>query len=68
MYKVLICDDEPDIVAALKIYLSGEGYQLLTAANGREALELVEREEVHLILMDVMMPLLYRSEERRVVK
>ena len=58
MYKVLICDDEPDIVAALKIYLSGEGYQLLTAAKGREALELVEREEVHLILMDVMMPLL----------
>lgn len=43
MYKVLICDDEPDIVSALKIYLSGEGYQLLTAANGQEALELVER-------------------------
>ncbi len=56
MYRVLICDDEPDIVAAMRIYLSGGDYELLTASNGREALELVEREEVHLVLMDVMMP------------
>ena len=56
MYNILICDDERDIVAALKIYLSGEGYQLFEAYDGREALELVRREDIHLILMDVMMP------------
>jgi len=56
MYNVLICDDEPDIVEALRIYLASEGYHLLTASNGREALELVERESVQLVLMDVMMP------------
>ena len=56
MYTVLICDDERDIVSALTIYLSGEGYNLLEAHDGREALELVQKNEVHLILMDVMMP------------
>ena len=56
MYNVLICDDDPDIVAALKIYLSGEQYRLFTASNGREALEAVNSQEIHLILMDIMMP------------
>ncbi len=56
MYNILICDDQPDIVRALKIYLAPEGYRLLEAGNGRQALELVRREELHLILMDVMMP------------
>ncbi|MBE7008758.1 MAG: response regulator transcription factor [Ruminococcaceae bacterium] len=56
MYNILICDDERDIVSALKIYLSGEGYNLLEAYDGREALELVRQNDVHLILMDVMMP------------
>ena len=41
MYRILICDDDADIVSALKIYLSGENYELLTASNGREAVELV---------------------------
>ncbi len=56
MYTVLICDDQPDIVNALKIYLQPEGYRLLTAANGREAVEAVKSGEVHLLLLDVMMP------------
>ena len=56
MYTILICDDEPDIVAALKIYLSGGEYRLLTAADGEEALRIAEENELHLILMDVMMP------------
>ena len=56
MYTVLVCDDEKDIVAALKIYLEAEGYRTLSAYNGREALELLDREEVHLVLMDIMMP------------
>ena len=56
MYNILICDDERDIVSALKIYLSGEGYNLFEAYDGREALEVVRRNDIHLILMDVMMP------------
>ena len=56
MYTVLICDDQPDIVNALNIYLTPEGYRILTAASGTEALEIAKREEIHLILLDVMMP------------
>lgn len=56
MYNILICDDERDIVSALKIYLSAEGYQTFTAYNGKEALDVVKNNDIHLILMDVMMP------------
>ncbi len=56
MYNILICDDQPDIVNALKIYLAPEGYQLFTAYNGKEALEIVKQQVVHLLLLDVMMP------------
>ena len=56
MYNILICDDQPDIVNALKIYLTPEGYNLLTASNGAEALEIARREDLHLILLDIMMP------------
>ena len=56
MYNILICDDQPDIVNALKIYLAPEGYRLLEAYTGQEALTIVQQEDVHLILMDVMMP------------
>ena len=56
MYRVLICDDQPDIVNALKIYLKPEGYELLTAANGQEAVELAKNAD--LILMDIMMPVM----------
>lgn len=58
MYTILICDDEPDIVSALKIYLSSEGYRTLEAANGRQALELLAHNNVHLLLLDVMMPVM----------
>jgi len=56
MANILICDDERDIVSALKIYLSGEGYTLFEAYTGREALDIVAKNDIHLILMDVMMP------------
>ena len=56
MYNILICDDQPDIVNALKIYLTPEGYRLLEAFNGREAVEIVKNNDIHLILMDIMMP------------
>ena len=48
MYKVLICDDQPDIVNALKIYLAPEGYQLYEAQNGAQAVETVKKEGIHL--------------------
>ena len=56
MYNILICDDDRDIVEALKIYLSGEDYRLFAAYNGQEALDVVRQREIHCILMDVMMP------------
>lgn len=56
MYKILICDDQPDIVNALKIYLAPEGYTLLEAYNGADAVRLARENDVHLILLDIMMP------------
>ena len=56
MYNILICDDERDIVSALKIYLSGGEYHLFEAYDGREALEIVRNNDIQLILMDIMMP------------
>ena len=56
MYNILICDDQPDIVNALKIYLTPEGYNLFAAFNGKEALEIVKNNDIHLILLDIMMP------------
>ena len=56
MYSVLVCDDEKDIVSALKIYLSSEGYNVYEAYTGKEALAALEKHEIHLVLMDIMMP------------
>lgn len=56
MYNILICDDEKDIVSALKIYLEAEGYRTFCAYNGREALAIIRAQEIHLVLMDIMMP------------
>ena len=58
MYNILICDDQKDIVNALKIYLAPEGYQLFEAYNGQQALDIVEKEDIHLILLDIMMPVM----------
>lgn len=56
MYNILICDDQPDIVNALKIYLAPEGYSLYEAFTGVEAVDAVRKQEIHLVLLDVMMP------------
>lgn len=56
MTNILICDDETDIVTALKIYLKAEGYSTYTAHNGRDALKCLAEKEIHLILLDIMMP------------
>lgn len=59
MNKILVCDDEREIVKALKVYLTGGGYEVVETFNGKEALEAIERDsEIKLVLMDVMMPVL----------
>ena len=58
MYNILICDDEADIRSALKIYLSMEDYRIFEAENGLQALEMIEKNDIHLLLMDVMMPVM----------
>ncbi|MDO3411105.1 response regulator transcription factor [Saccharibacillus sp. CPCC 101409] len=58
METIMLVDDEPEILQLLRMYFGGEGYRLLTAENGREALEALEREKVDLIVLDVMMPVM----------
>ncbi len=53
---ILVCDDDKEIVEAISIYLKQEGYNIVPAYNGKEALEVMEREEIHLIILDIMMP------------
>ena len=57
-YNILVVDDEKDICKAIEIYLKREGYNVLTAFNGLDALEVLEKEKIHLILLDIMMPVL----------
>ena len=56
MYNILVCDDARDIVSALDIYLTSDGYRVFKAYNGKEALEYIRTENIHLVLMDIMMP------------
>ena len=56
MYNILVCDDEKDIVSALTIYLTTSGYQVFPAYDGKQALALLEKEDIHLVLLDIMMP------------
>ena len=56
MYTILVCDDEKEIVEALQIYLTQEGYQVLKAYDGMSAIQILKTQEVHLALMDIMMP------------
>ncbi|MBQ8589548.1 MAG: response regulator transcription factor [Firmicutes bacterium] len=54
--NILVCDDDKEIVGAIEIYLKNEGYHVYKAYDGLEALDVVEKEEIHLVLMDIMMP------------
>ena len=56
METILVCDDDREIVEAIDIYLTQEGYQVLKAYDGIEALEMLKNNEVHLLVIDVMMP------------
>lgn len=56
MYQILLCDDEKDIVTALEIYLRNDDYKIFKAYNGADALKILTEEEIHLVLLDIMMP------------
>ncbi len=58
MQTILICDDEKDIRSALRIYLAQDGYRVLEAADGQMALDLISHDTVHLVLLDIMMPVM----------
>lgn len=56
MYNILVVDDDAEIVNAIDIYLTKEGYKIYKAYNGREALKIVKDTEIHLVILDIMMP------------
>ena len=56
MYNILVVDDDREIVGAIEIYLKKEGYNILKAYNGEEALDIVNNNDIHLIILDIMMP------------
>lgn len=56
MTNILVCDDDKEIVEAIDIYLSQDGYRIFKAYDGEEALEVLAKEEIHLLIMDIMMP------------
>lgn len=56
MPSILVCDDDRDILSVIRIYLSAEGYEIIGCNSGREALEMLKKKAIHLIIMDIMMP------------
>ena len=56
MQTILVCDDDKEIVEAISIYLKQEGYQVICAYDGQEALDITKKQEIHLIILDIMMP------------
>ena len=68
MYNIVICDDEKDIVEAIAIYLNSQGYNVLKAYNGKEAVEIVGSEKVHLVVMDIMMPVMNGYEATKMIR
>lgn len=56
MANILVCDDDKEIVEAIEIYLSQDGYQIFKAYDGEQAIEMMKKEDIHLLIMDIMMP------------
>ena len=56
MANILVCDDDREIVDAIEIYLNQDGYRIFKAYDGEQAIELLKKEEIHLLIMDIMMP------------
>lgn len=58
VYTVLLVEDEKDIADAVEVYLRNQGYEVIKASNGQEGLEMIEKNEVHLAIVDLMMPVM----------
>lgn len=58
MYRILVCDDDEAIVRSIEIYLKADGYETVAAYNGQQALQKLEQQEIHCVIMDVMMPVM----------
>lgn len=58
MYRILVVEDEEEICDAIEIYLKSQGYEVLKAHNGKEGLEIIEKNEIHLAIVDIMMPIM----------
>ena len=56
MYRILVCDDDKEIVSSIRIYLTAEGYQTVCAYNGKECLDILKKQDVQLLIMDIVMP------------
>ena len=56
MANILVCDDDKEIVDAIEIYLSQDGYKIYQAYDGEQAIQILDKEEIHLLIMDIMMP------------
>ncbi len=56
MTNILVCDDDKEIVEAIEIYLSQDGYQIYKAYDGQQAIDILQKEDIHLLIMDIMMP------------
>lgn len=65
---ILVCDDEKEIVDALAVYLRNEGYTVLTACNGENALAVLRQHPVHLVIMDIMMPVMDGMQATRIIR
>ena len=69
MYNILVCDDDKEIVKAIEIYLSKEGYNILKAYDGNEALEILKKnDDIQLIILDIMMPKLDGIETANIIR
>lgn len=68
MYNILVCDDDKEIVEAIEIYLSKEGYKIFKAYNGEEAIKIIQKNEIYLVILDIMMPKMNGIEVANVIR
>ena len=68
MYNILVCDDEKEIADAIELYLQREGFNILKANDGKEALDIIDKNVIHLVILDIMMPKLNGIETAKKIR